>query len=260
MIGRWFVLLFWMWGCLICQPLYGALPEEAQTALQVASRQFEQEAYEQAIHSLQNLPGVLALIPDLSQWRDQDLAKVYFDLGCCYLAVDDSALANQAFKRAIFYDNDISTGFFKNTEQVGIRLQAERERRRLGQTTRLGAVMRSIALPGLGQMYRGHKKRGNVILGVTISAFTLWVLQKRSYENALKRYRRVLPQDVKGGKWYANEDGSLYSEFEAQFRIVKSRARRTNQFLIAFGGFWLLGVTDAVLLQPNQITVQLMFD
>ena len=260
MIGWRLGVWIWIAGCVLCQPLFGASPPAVLEALKQAEKQFDRGAYDQAIDMLQHIPGLLPIIPDLSSLEDGLHAKIMFDLGCCYAAVGDTSLAKMAFKRAFFYDDNISQGFFKNTGDLGKHFKLEREQERLNQTTRLGAVMRSLVLPGWGQIYRGHKQRGRIIAGVTISTFAAWVLQKRDYENALNQYRRILPQEIQRGNWYVNEDGSLYSEFEAQFRGVQSKARRTNQFLFALGGMWLLGVTDAVVITPEQIMLRVTLD
>ena len=65
-----------------------------------AEVRYKQGDYEDAIGYLLAVPGVAQLSPKLTPMNRDSRARLFFDLGCCYLAAGDSLRADWAFREA----------------------------------------------------------------------------------------------------------------------------------------------------------------
>ena len=232
----------------------------ADLVLQAEAR-YEVGDYRAAIRWLHGIPGMLGPVPRLTPLYPWTRARVFFDLGCCYLAAGDSTLAEEVFQQAFFLDPKLERGHFKNADpgRFWEELLRQQENARLLATTRSRALIRSLVLPGWGQVYRGHKKRGFVILGTALAAAGVWGLEYRSFRSAQMHYREAGKVDVLSGIRYRNEDGSEFTEFEARYRAVELGAHRANRMLTVAAAIWLLGMTDCIVLGPSQVAFQVSF-
>ena len=100
--------------------------------------------YEGAIGYLLAVPGVAQLSPKLTPMNRDSRARLFFDLGCCYLAAGDSLHADWAFREAFALNNRLDRGYFENADSGAFwwaLLYGEEAARRM-KTKRLFAAMR----------------------------------------------------------------------------------------------------------------------
>lgn len=243
-----------------------------------AEQRYELGDYEGAIQYLLAVPGVAQLAPKMTALNKKSRAKLFFDLGCSYFALGDSVRADQAFKEAFILNDRLLKGYFRQSDSGTFwwALLRNQEAARRLKTKRLFAAMRSIALPGWGQFYRGHKKKGYMFLGATIVTSGIMGLRYRSFKNARSSYEEMNPTGGRledgiatGGfailevykfqQRYGNEDGTRYTEWEARHRKVKSNAKKTNVMLGVLGVIWALNFADSAIFGPAPMGLTISF-
>jgi len=252
---------------------------ERHTYINEAEKNYQQGNYDVATRYLLAVPGVLQLSPKLTSVNNDDRARLFFDLGCTYLAAGDSSRADHAFKEAFALNNRLKHGNFEQADP-GVfwwALQRNQEAARRLKTNRLMATMRSIAIPGWGQMYRGHKKKGLAFMGAALITTGVIGVKYREYKKARDFYVNIDPTLYykKNGQWYvsndpgpgarqllehwrqnqryANEDGTRYTEWEARYRVVDSQAKKVNVLLGVLGAIYFLNITDSIVFGPAPI-------
>jgi tetratricopeptide (TPR) repeat protein len=228
--------------------------------IQLAESHYRQGDYQRAIHYLLAVPGVNRISPVITAMLRDDRAKLYYDLGCSYLASGDSLQADFAFQEAFSLNDRLSRGYFEQSDPGTYwwALLRNQEAARRLKTKRLFATMRSLVLPGWGQFYRGHTKKGYAFLGATIVTSAITGLKYRSFRNARSQYEQVdrrfftIPS-------YGNEDGTRYTEWELRHRIVKNRAKNVNMMLGILGAIWLLNMSDSAVFGPAPMGLTVQF-
>lgn len=256
----------------------GGAKEVPHAYILEAEQRYEQGDYEGAVHYLLAVPGVAQLAPKMTALEKDDRAKLFFDLGCGYIALGDSVRADQAFKTAFTLNDRLLQGYFKQSDPGTFwwALLRNQEAARRLKTKRIFAAMRSIALPGWGQFYRGHTKKGYAFLGATVVTSAIMGLQYRSFKNARNHYERL---NITGGKIedsiatgafgtldiykyqqrYNNGDGTQYTEWEARHRQVKSGAKKVNVILGVLGVIWALNLADSAVFGPAPMGLTISF-
>lgn len=252
---------------------------ERHTYTVEAEKHYLQGNYETATRYLLAVPGLLQLAPKLTSMDDNDRARLFFDLGCTYLARGDSSSADLAFKEAFVLNDRLERGYFENADP-GVywwALQRNQEAARRLKTTRVSSFMRSAIIPGWGQIYRGHKKKGLAFLGAALATSGIVGMKYRSYKQARSHYVNIDPTLFfeKNGRWivsndvgpgarqllehyrkdqrYINEDGTRYTEWEARYRESDKRARTVNMVLGILSAVYLLNIADSAIFGPAPI-------
>ncbi len=116
------------------------------------------------------------------------------------------------------------------------------------QKTRMGAVIRSMAVPGLGQFYSGNKLFGTGFLAGELAVVGLFAATFSTYQTATDNYNNY-------NNLYLNEENQdLIVEYRAEVEkshqdIEASKALMDN-LASAAGGIWVLNVVDAFLMKP----------
>ena len=243
-----------------------------------AEQRYDGGDYDGAIHYLLAVPGVAQLAPKMTTLSRDDRAKLFFDLGCGYVALNDSVHADQAFKAAFSLNDKILKGYFKRSDPGTFwwALLRNQEAARRLKTKRIFAAMRSIALPGWGQFYRGHTKKGYAFIGATVVTSAVMGLQYRSFKSARNHYESL---DITGGgirdgiapgafgtldiykyqQRYSDGDGTQYTEWEKRHRAVKSNAKKVNILLGVLSVIWALNLADSAVFGPAPMGVSVSF-
>ncbi len=234
--------------------------EDVPPYVREAEVRYKQGDYEGAIEYLLAVPGVAQLSPKLTPMNRNSRARLFFDLGCCYLAAGDSLRADWAFREAFALNNRLDRGYFENADPGTFwwaLLHGEEAARRL-KTKRLSAGMRSLVLPGWGQHYRGHKKKGYAFLGAVVVTSVVLRFQHQSFKSALDHYNQtVIFQHI--NQRYPNEDGTRYTEWEARYRAVKPEEKRVNMLIGIIGAIWVLNLFDSVVFGPASMGLTVAF-
>ena len=125
-------------------------------------------------------------------------------------------------------------------------------RQTLGKTTFLGAAGRSLLLPGWGQLYRGHKKRGYGFMGASAALAAIWFVTDMSYRSTYNTYRGTRLSDLRLDQRIAGTDSDVFTQ---NFERVKSRAGRANLALGLLAAVWLSSVLDHLVIGPAQVSL-----
>ena len=225
-----------------------------------AEARYKQGDYAGAIGYLLAVPGVAQLSPKLTPMNRDSRARLFFDLGCCYLAAGDSLRADWAFREAFALNNRLDRGYFENADPGAFwwaLLHGEEATRRLN-TKRLSAAMRSLVFPGWGQYYRGYKKKGYAFLGAVVGTSVVLGVQYRDFQNSRDHYNQAtIFQHI--NQRYPNEDGTRYTEWEARHREVKSSEKRVNMLIGIIGAIWVLNLFDSVVFEPAPMGLTIAF-
>ena len=225
-----------------------------------AEVRYKQGDYGGAIGYLLAVRGVAQLSPKLTPMNRDSRARLFFDLGCCYLAAGDSLRADWAFREAFALNNRLDRGYFENADPGAFwwaLLHGEEAARRL-KTKRLFSAMRSLFVPGWGQFYRGYKKKGYVFLGAVVGTSVALSFQYQNFQSARDHYNQTnIFQHI--NQRYTNEDGTRYTEWEARHREVKSSEKRVNILIGVLGAIWVLNLFDSVVFEPAPMGLTIAF-
>ncbi len=237
-----------------------ASADDAPRYVRDAEVRYQQGDYEGAARYLLAVPGVARLAPNLTPMNRASRARLFFDLGCCYLAAGDSLRADWAFREAFALDNRLERGYFENADSGAFwwALLRNEEAARHLKTKRLFAAMRSLPVPGWGQFYRGYIKKGYAFLGAAIVTGGALGFQYRNFKQARNLYRQT-HLDLHIRQRYANDDGTRYTEWEARHRAVKSSAKRMNVLLGILSAIWVLNLIDSAVFEPAPMSLTVAF-
>lgn len=234
--------------------------EDVPPYVREAEVRYKQGDYEGAIGYLLAVPGVAQLSPKLTPMNRDSRARLFYDLGCCYLAAGDSLHADWAFREAFALNNRLDGGFFENADSGMFwwaLLRNEEAARRL-KTKRLFAAMRSLPVPGWGQFYRGYKKKGYAFLGAAIATSGVLGLQYRNFRVARNRYNQT-NIDHHVNQRYPNDNETRYTEWEARHREAKSSEKRVNILLGVLSAIWILNLFDSAVFEPAPMSLTVSF-
>lgn len=98
------------------------------------------------------------------------------------------------------------------------------------------AILRSILLPGWGQIYKGQKKKGVILLTTTGTSVLSWTTFYCLQKNAHEKYRNATEP---------NEIESRYRDYNHLYRCQQFYGYIT-------GVFWLVSFVDVIFSPPNQ--------
>ena len=93
--------------------------EDVPPYVREAEARYKQGDYRGAIGYLLAVPGVAQLSPKLTPMNRDSRARLFYDLGCCYLAAGDSLRADWAFREAFALNNRLDRGYFENADSGG---------------------------------------------------------------------------------------------------------------------------------------------
>ena len=143
------------------------------------------------------------------------------------------------------------SGYLTHTEVVVVKAnQVISVNGALKPKTRVGAVLRSLVIPGWGQMYQEKSGRAALypilFLGTAVASYSVGVLDYNKavedYHNARENYLAAFTIDEIN---YTREE--MYRAYD---EIVKMERMRNALFITA-GAIWLWNVMDALFLPPG---------
>lgn len=212
--------------------------------LLAAIEQFEAGDQLGAIPVLEQLVAQPTLTP-----ADRSQARKYLGLG--YLFREEPQRAVTVFKALVGDDPDfgmreLALSYEKTPSDFAVRHfaqatlewrqeQLQRQRERLEQTSRKGAFVRSLLLPGLGQRYQGFRGRSWALMALTGGAVGYAVVADLSYRNARDRY----------------DSAQIGDDFDGLWRDYSDKSDVADLALGVVGAVWALNLLDAALSGPN---------
>ncbi|MDE2797894.1 MAG: DUF5683 domain-containing protein [Gemmatimonadota bacterium] len=249
-------LFVWVLFCLVMGSARAAdrdIVEKAQAAYRAGD-------YASAFETLSHLPNLLGVVPLFDRPQQSRRAEIFFDLGRIHMAAGDTARARLALVEVFRLDPEVNKGIMDigpDQALAGTRvwlsdMRGITLRQTLGKTTFWGAASRSLLLPGWGQLYRGHKKRGYGFMGASAVLAAAWLVSDISYRSAYNTYRGTRLNDLQLGQPIAGTDSDAFTQ---NFERAKSRAGRANLVLGLLAAVWLSNVLDHLVVEPAQVTL-----
>jgi tetratricopeptide (TPR) repeat protein len=216
--------------------------EAARDALDAAIKLYDQQQFKEAAQELS------AMLKEYRTMGHPVLMEVYKYLAICHASLGgekQEQSAKENFKRALRLNPDLfleeAEYSPKITRVFGLaRAELDNELRRernaqLWRTTRVGAGLRSMVLPGWGQMYRGYKTRGWVLLGATFASGVALSLAERAYFDAQDQYDRA----------------GQGADFRTLSADVEKKADAITTWGYVLAAAWTYTLLDALILNPN---------
>ena len=227
--------------------------EKAQTAYRAGD-------YAGAFETLSHLPSLLGVVPLLDRSQQGRRAEIFFDLGRIHMASGDTARARLALVEVFRLDPEANKGIMDigpdqalaDTRALLSDMRRITLRQTLGKTTFWGAAGRSLLLPGWGQLYRGHKKRGYVFMGTLAVLAAAWLVADISYRSSYSTYRGTRLTDLQLGQPISGTNSDVFTQ---NFERAQSRAGRANLALGLLAAVWLSSVLDHLVVGPAQVSL-----
>lgn len=217
----------------------------------------------QRLNELLSMPGLLAAIPSADLPTGPERASLFFEIGRCYYAIGDSARAAQALRYAYGLDPALEARHVETPSASADLLQAKsfvvglslsEKREHYAGTSKLKAAGRSLILPGWGQMYRGHRKRGLVALGAIAASGLYLAKAARDYDSAKRDYEATTVSEL--SLELLQEGGEIPRPFESRYEIYRSKASVANTAAILLAAVWGASVLDNLILEPNRFELR----
>ena len=248
---------------LICLGVFApaaALAQASDARLKSVEMAYRTGDYAGAYQTLSQLPGLLGVVPVLDRPTQRDRAQIFFSLGRIHMALGDTARARLSLVEAFHLYPEADKGIVNLDEDRALaatRALIAGMRRRVRQqalhrTTSWGAAGRSLLLPGWGQLYRGHKKRGYGFMGASAALAAVWFAADRSYRSAYKTYRKTRRNDLNLAQRGADAGTDAFTQ---NFERAQSRSNRANLALGLLAAVWVSGVLDHLVIGPAQVSL-----
>ncbi len=218
----------------------------------------------ESLSELLSSPGLMTPIPSNDRPTRQDRARLFFEIGRCYYALADSGRAERALRYAYSLnpglENEVLTQGGREFEQARhfvSDLGLTEKRQHYARTSKVKAAGRSLILPGWGQMYRGHRKRGLIALAATTVAGVFLAKSVSDYNRAKQAYdhTNIGELDLE----LLTETSDLPRPFETRYQTDQSKASTANTAAIVFAALWGAAVLDNLVLEPNRLELRWEF-
>lgn len=249
-------LFVWVLFCLAM----GSAWADDRDIVQKAQIAYRVGDYAGAFETLSHLPGLLGVVPLLDRQQQSRRAEIFFDLGRIHMASGDTARARLALIEVFHLGPEVNKGIMDiapdralaDTRALLLGMRRKTVRQTLEKTTFWGATGRSLLLPGWGQLYRGHKKRGYGFMGASAVLAAAWLVSDISYRSAYNNYRGTRLNDLQLGQRISGTNSDVFTQ---NFERVKSRAERANLVLGLLAAVWLSSVLDHLVIGPAQVSL-----
>jgi uncharacterized membrane protein len=122
------------------------------------------------------------------------------------------------------------------------------------------ALVRSLVVPGLGQVHQGHYARAAVFSGAAVvSAFGL-ILSQVYYNEAVNKFnaqKRIYASYEKtlskGGVVSIVDMEGTYREMQSGYNDAENRLVWRNAFLVGFAATYVINVIDVLISKPYDV-------
>ena len=245
-------VLFWL--------TMGSAWADDREIIEKAQAAYRAGDYAGAFETLSHLPSLLGVVPLLDRSQQGRRAEIFFDMGRIHMASGDTARARLALVEVFRLDPETNKGIMDigpdqalaDTRALLSDMRRITLRQTLGKTTFWGAASRSLLLPGWGQLYRGHKKRGYGFMGAAAVLAAAWLVTDISYRSAYNTYRGTRLNDLQLGQRIAGTNSDVFTQ---NFERAQSRAGRANLALGLLAAVWLSSVLDHLVVGPAQVSL-----
>ena len=246
--------------CVLFFLTMGSARADDREIIEKAQAAYRAGDYASAFETLSHLPSLLGVVPLFDRPQQSRRAEIFFDLGRIHIAAGDTTRARLVLVEVFRLDPEVNKGIMDipsdqalaDTRTLLSDMHRKTLRQTLGKTTFWGAAGRSLLLPGWGQLYRGHKKRGYVFMGASAVLAAAWLVTDISYRSAYNTYRGTRLSDLQLGQRISGTNSDVFTQ---NFERAQSRAGRANLALGLLAAVWLSSVLDHLVIGPAQVTL-----
>ena len=115
-------------------------------------------------------------------------------------------------------------------------------------------LLRSLAIPGWGQVYRGSKIRGYGFMAAQAGLAAGIALSVRSFVKSRDDYHRFSVEDALQIYTTSNSVAEVRRELDLRYERYRSSAGRANLMIGLFAGLWVANLFDALVLSRDRET------
>jgi hypothetical protein len=242
-------LAVWI-GCLsIVPPLYAEVSED------------KAESPEDRLSALLSTAGLMSVAPASDLPTGTERANLFLEIGIAYYAVGDSVHATKALRYAHTLDPELGVDHLdQQKDEAGLAqsfvadLSLSQKRDHFARTSRFKAAGRSLIMPGWGQMYRGHKKRGLIALSAALLTGAYLTKAMSDYSSAKDAYDGTNVSELNLDALATG--GEIQRPFESRFSSYESKASAANTAAILLAAVWGASVLDNLILEPNRFELR----
>jgi tetratricopeptide (TPR) repeat protein len=208
-------------------------------------RFYEEAEFDRAVSEL----SIILPIEDaLDPFIAADLHKT---LAFCYIAMRKTNIARLEFRTALRLNNRLDLG---DDSVIAPKLRraflaVRRDVLSVDRSTlRRNTLVRSLFLPGWGQVYRGARIRGFSFMAAELMLLTGTAFSIRSFTGARDAYLSFGVEDAVAIYGRGNSISDVTAELDARFNRYESKGRRTNLLIGLAAGVWIANLADALIL------------
>ena len=182
-------------------------------------------------------------------------AEIHKFLAFCYVALRKTTQARLEFRTALRLNKDLELG---DNSVIAPKLRrpflaVRRDALRQSQSSsRRNTLLRSLLLPGWGQLYRGDRLKGYGFMAAEMMMLTGFFLSARSYGQARDAYLNFGVDDAVVIFDQQNSVADVTNELEARFVRYRSQGTRTNLVIGLAAGVWIANLIDALILTMHR--------
>jgi len=192
-----------------------------------------------------------AALEAYDRFKVAELTEIHKILGLIYFSQNRRAEARTEFENALSLNSALELDpmmvspkimeFFKQVKRDFLETQqnsdaSTRVRYILVSDPRPAAVMRSMVLPGWGQLYKGEKQKGTVLMSLWTAGAVGSVITHVVRQNAQDDYLSATRPD----------------QIEAHYDRFNTFHKLRNNFILFSVGVWLYSYFDAILKGPSE--------
>jgi len=226
----------------------------AKNLLMDAIFQYEEAEYPKSVE-------YLIIIGPIEKYLPARLAsEIHKYLAFNFVAQRKRKLAQQEFQTALRYNPKLTLGDdaviapkIRRT-YLTIRDNTIQKSRR---NARLNTILRSMILPGWGQIHRGDRLRGYKYISVQAGLLAGSLLSVRSYTRARDAYTGFGAADALAIYNRQNDIDDVKAELNGLYDRYQSKSRQTNVFIGLLVTVWAVNIIDAMILSWHRDQIDL---
>ena len=215
--------------------------------------QYDEAEYTTSIERL------ITILP-VERYISSNLAsEIHKYLAFNFVAQRKRKLAQQEFQTALKFNPKLTLG---DDASVAPKIRRtyltikDNTIQRSRRNAQIGTILRSLVLPGWGQIHRGTRLRGYGYLSMQTGLLTGSILSLRSYSQARDAYGRFGATDAVTIYNRQDDINDVKTELNHLYNNYQSKGQRANVFIGLLATVWAVNVVDAMWLSWRKDEVE----
>jgi len=215
--------------------------------------QYDEAEYTTSIERL------ITILP-VERYISSNLAsEIHKYLAFNFVAQRKRKLAQQEFQTALKFNPNLTLG---DDASVAPKIRRtyltikDNTIQRSSRNAQIGTILRSLVLPGWGQIHRGNRLRGYGYLSMQTGLLTGSILSLRSYSQARDAYGRFGATDAVTIYNRQDDINEVKTELNHLYNNYQSKGQRANVFIGLLATVWAVNVVDAMWLSWRKDEVE----